>query len=268
LQVNRAWYYAKECATDWTSSQKEAVAIRDAIEKITLDFPGYGYRRVTAALQRAGWIVNHKRVLRVMREESLLCHLKRAFVRTTSSDHGHLVYPNLIRDGVIEAPDQVWVADLTYIRLPCEFVYLAAILDAFSRRWIGWHLSRQMSTQLAQTALEQALATRSVTEHLIHHSDRGVQYANTAYTERLKQQGIQISMARKGNPYDNAKAESVFKTLKREEVYLKQYRTFHEAQTNLASFLEDIYNQKRLHSSLGYLPPSECEATWREQQQI
>jgi putative transposase len=259
LQVSRSWYYEKQTRPE---AGEADVELRDAIECIILEFAGYGYRRVTHALKRAGWIVNHKRVLRIMREESLLCQLKRHFVHTTDSQHPYQVYPNLIKGMVIEAPDVVWVADLTYIRLPSTFVYLAAILDAYSRKCIGWKLSKRIDTQLTLGALEVALAARNVTTGLIHHSDRGVQYASTEYVARLHSIEAQVSMSAVGNPYDNAKAESFFKTLKREEVYLKQYQTFQEAEDNIRQFIEDMYNTKRLHSSLGYLPPTEFEEAY------
>ncbi len=262
LQVNRAWYYARQHVTDEPAKRAEEVALRDAIEQIILDFAGYGYRRVTHALQRDGWQVNHKRVLRIMREESLLCQIKRHFVQTTDSHHPFPIYPNLVNGRTPDAPDVIWVADLTYIRLRSEFVYLATILDAYSRRCIGWNLSTRIDTNLALGALEEALATRDVKPGLIHHSDRGVQYASIAYTERLLSVGMQISMSAKGNAYDNAKAESFFKTLKQEEVYLKQYQTFEEASTNIGQFIEDVYNTKRLHSSLGYVPPTEFEMAY------
>ncbi len=262
LEVNRAWYYDKHHRLPDLSKREAAVALRDAIERIVLDFPGYGYRRVTHALQRAGWKVNHKRVHRIMREESLLCHLERHFVRTTDSRHPFPIYPNLVNGHTPDAPDVIWVADLTYIRLRSEFVFLATILDAYSRRCIGWNLSTRMDTHLALGALEEALATRHVSGGLIHHSDRGVQYASYAYTERLMSMGIQISMSAKGNAYDNAKAESFFKTLKQEEVYLKQYQTFEEASANIGQFIDEVDNAKRLHSSLGYVPPIEFEAAY------
>jgi transposase InsO family protein len=261
LQVNRRWYYARLAQGELVDPDVE---LRDEIEQIILEFPGYGYRRVTHALVRAGWSVNHKRVLRLMREESLLCHLKRPFVPTTDSHHRFAVYPNLIKGLDVDAPDMVWVADITYIRLLSAFVYLAAVLDAYSRKCIGWHLSKRIDTQLALGALEQALATRDVKPGLIHHSDRGVQYASNAYVERLLSVQAHISMSALGNPYDNAKAESFFKTLKQEEVYLKQYQTFEEAQANIGQFIEDVYNTKRLHSSLGYLPPSEFEMAYAQ----
>lgn len=258
LGLGRTWYYT--CPTPEERAARD-VALRDAIERIILKFPGYGYRRMTHALQREGWAVNHKRVLRIMRQEALLCHLKRHFVVTTDSTHRYATYPNLLARTVLTAPNQAWVADITYVRLPTTFVYLACLLDAYSRRCVGWKLSRQMDTQLTLDALALALAQRHPALGLIHHSDRGVQYASLSYIERLEQAGIQVSMSAKGNPYDNAKAESFFKTLKREEVYLNDYQTVAEVEAQLSHFIEDVYNVKRLHSSLGYLPPAEFEAT-------
>ena len=260
LQVSRSWYYEKQTRAE---EDEADVELRDTIERIILDFRGrIGYRRVTHALKRVGWIVNHKRVLRIMREASLLCQLKRHFVHTTDSHHRYQVYPNLIKGMTIETPDVLWVADLTYIRLPSTFVYLAAILDAYSRKCVGWKLSNRIDTQLALGALEAALTTRHVRAGLIHHSDRGVQYASTEYVARLHSIEAQVSMSAVGNPYDNAKAESFFKTLKCEEVYLKQYQTFQEAEDNIREFIEDVYNTKRLHSSLGYMPPTEFEEAY------
>ncbi len=197
-----------------------------------------------------------------MREESLLCQLKRQFVHTTDSHHPYPVYPNLVNGRTPDAPDVIWVADLTYIRLQSEFVYLATILDAYSRKCVGWNLSTRIDTNLTLGALEEAFATRELKPGLIHHSDRGVQYASIAYTERLLSVGVQISMSAKGNAYDNAKAESFFKTLKQEEVYLKQYQTFEEASATSGQFIDDVYNTKRLHSSLGYMPPVEFEMAY------
>lgn len=213
LGVSRSWYYARPSAEE---QAEQDVNLRDAIERVTLEFPGYGYRRVTHALQRDGWSVNHKRVLRVMRQESLLCQLKQRFLVTTDSTHGLPTYPNLLADLALSAPNQAWVADITYVRLPTGFVYLACVLDAYSRRCVGWKLSRQIDTQLTLDALEMALTQRQPAPGLIHHSDRGVQYASLAYVARLEQAGARVSMSAKGNPYDNAKAESFFKTLKRE----------------------------------------------------
>jgi len=256
FRVGRTGYYAHATATARTGD----TALRAAIETIVLAFPGYGYRRVTAALHREGWLVNHKRVLRVMREESLLCQLQRRFVVTTDSRHGCRVYPNLLCRMMLTGLDQAWVADITYIRLPTAFVYLACVLDAYSRRCVGWQVSREIDTTLTLAALDHALAQRRPRPGLIHHSDRGVQYASAAYVARLEEAGAQVSMSAVGNPYHNAKAESFFKTLKHEEVYLKDYRSFEEAEANLERFIEDVYNTKRLHSSLGYLPPIEFEA--------
>lgn len=256
LGISRSWYYAQRDVIDGDDTTE----LRERIEAIVLEFPGYGYRRVTKTLHRADQIVNHKRVLRMMREESLLCQLKRRWIRTTDSVHALTTYPNLVKTRVITALNQVWVADITYVRLPKTFCYLAAILDAFSRRVIGWALSRWIDTALTLHALDHALATRPRLAGLIHHSDRGVQYASQVYVARLQEFGIQVSMSGVGNPYDNAKAESFFKTLKTEEVYLKDYQTFAEAEQNLARFIEEVYNAKRLHSSLGYRPPNEFEA--------
>lgn len=205
-------------------------------------------------------VVNHKRVLRIMREESLLGHLKKRFVvKTTDSRHGLPVYPNRLAGLELRTVNQAWVADLTSIRLRQEFVYLACLLDAYSRRGVGWSLSREMTTHLTLVALQRAITLRQPAAGLIHHSDRGVQYASHEYVAQLEQIGAQISMSSVSNPYDNAKAESFFKTLKQEEVYLKEYEPFADAQANLQDFSERVYNCKRLHSSLGYLPPIEFE---------
>ncbi len=257
IGVSRSWYYERPSTA---GKAKKDVALRDAIEHIVLEFAGYGYRRVAAALRRAGWSVNHKRVLRIMREESLLCQLKRRFVPTTDSAHSFGVYPNLIKERQLDRLDQAWIADITYVRLPTAFCYLAAILDAYSRRCVGWHLSRFIDTSLTLSALEMALAARRPESELIHHSDRGVQYASSEYVLRLEEAGARISMAAVGNPYENAKAESFFRNLKMEEVYIKDYRDFEEAEENIGRFIEEVYNQKRLHSSLEYLPPVEFEA--------
>lgn len=233
--------------------------LRDAIQRIALEFPSYGWRRMTAELQRRGWAVNHKRVYRVMREDNLLCLRKRRFVVTTDSDHALPVYPNLARQMALTGLDQLWVADLTYIRLELEFVYLAVILDAFSRRVIGWALDHLLEAALTLQALRMALERRRPAPGLVHHSDRGVQYASRDYTQLLQDHGVQISMSRKGNPWDNAACESFIKTLKYEEVYRTEYRDLADARAGIGVFLEKVYNQKRLHSALGYLPPAEFE---------
>ena len=233
--------------------------LRDAIQKLAVEMPAYGYRRITAALRRDEWVVNHKRVLRLMRADNLLCLRRRAFVRTTDSDHELRVYPNLALDLKVDGLNQLWVADITYIRLLLEFVYLAVILDAFSRRVIGWALDRRLEAELALAALRMAIARGRVAPGLVHHSDQGVQYASGDYIELLNEQGILISMSRRGNPYDNAQAESFMKTLKYEEVYRTEYLDFADARRRIGHFLESVYNEKRLHSALGYLPPAEFE---------
>jgi putative transposase len=229
--------------------------LRDAMQQIALHFPAYGYRRITAELNRRGFAVNHKRVLRLMRQDNLLCLRRKAFVLTTDSRHNLPVYPNLARDIVPQRVNQLWVADITYIRLRLEFVYLAVLLDAFSRRVIGWALGRTLQAGLAVSALRLALRQRRPQPGLVHHSDRGVQYASLDYTALLQEHKIQISMSRKGNPYDNAACESFMKTLKYEEVYRTEYRDLDDAYAQIGEFLERIYNQQRLHSALGYVPP-------------
>lgn len=258
FSVSRSWYYEKSAAAEQKAVKD--LDLRDGIERIVLEFAGYGCRRVTAELRRRGWVVNRKRVLRIMREESLLCQIRRRFVPTTDSTHGFGIYPNLIKDMELDGVNQAWSSDITYIRLPTAFCYLAAVLDAYSRRCVGWRLSRLIDTSLTMAALEMALASRRPDPGLIHHSDRGVQYGSSEYVSRLEQAGILISMAAVGNPYENAKAESFFRSLKMEEVYLKDYRDFEEAEENIGQFIEEVYNEKRLHSSLGYLPPVGFEA--------
>lgn len=249
-----------------TSPEAVEADLRDAIEQIALEFSCYGYRRITAQLARQGFTVNHKRVLRLMREDNLLCLRKRRFVKTTNSEHSLPVYQNRAAKLTVSGLDQLWVSDITYIRLANEFVYLAVVLDAFSRRVVGWHLSRRLDARLTVAALHMALEARRPKAGLVHHSDRGVQYAAAEYTDLLKAHGIQISMSRVGNPYDNAKAESFMKTLKYEQVYLCEYRNLAEARAGIGEFIECVYNQKRLHSSLGYLPPAEFEALHRQPQ--
>jgi transposase InsO family protein len=237
----------------------EDTEIRDNIQQIALDMPCYGYRRITVALRRMGCPVNHKRVLRLMREDNLLCLRKRRFVRTTNSDHGLPVYPNLVPGMVLDGINQLWVSDITYIRLRREFVYLAVILDAYSRRCLGFSLGRRLDHRLALEAFRKAIDNRDIEPGIVHHSDRGVQYACKEYTDLLKENGFRISMSRVGNPYDNAFAESFIKTLKQEEVYLWEYENMTDACSSIASFIDEVYNLKRLHSSLGYLPPVEFE---------
>lgn len=254
--VSRAGFYRFRSEPEATDTEIE---LRDALQKVALEMPAYGYRRVTAELKRRGWAVNHKRVLGIMRADNLLCLRRKSFVRTTDSQPGWPIYPNLVPQLVLTGVDQLWVADITYIRLLYEFVYLAVILDAFSRKVIGWALERTLEAELALAALRMALSRRQMQPGLVHHSDRGVQYACQQYTELLKQQGFRISMSRAGNPYDNAHAESFLKTLKYEEVYRSEYRDLAEARSQIRQFIEKIYNEKRLHSALGYRSPAEYE---------
>ena len=254
--LSRAGFYRRRQPPQAMPVEME---IRDELQKIALESPVYGYRRITAELRQRGFAVNHKRVLRMMGEDNLLCVRGRAFVVTTDSRHQLPVYPNLARQITPTAINQLWIADITYIRLRMEFVYLAVVLDAFSRRVIGWALGRSLEAGLAVTALRMALIERQPAPGLVHHSDRGVQYASLDYTEMLKQHEAIISMSRKGNPYDNAACESFMKTLKYEEVYRNEYRDFHDARASIGEFLERVYNQKRLHSALGYVPPAEFE---------
>jgi len=233
--------------------------LRNEIQKIALEFPCYGRPRITAELKRRGWKVNHKRVARIMREDNLLCLRRKKFVTTTDSNHGLKVYPNLAGEMELTGIDQLWVADITYIRLETEFIYLAVVLDAYSRKAIGWSLDRTLEDDLAIAALQMAFRRRSPAEGLTHHSDRGVQYASNDYTGLLEDHGVRISMSRKGNPYDNAFCESFMKTLKYEEVYRQEYRDLADAHASIERFIEKIYNGKRLHSALDYRPPIEFE---------
>ncbi len=260
LNISRRTYYynLKESLIE-QCDKTDRVNIHD----IALEFPKYGYRRVTKEMHRRGNPINHKKVLRIMREENILCKPRKKFrITTTDSNHSYPIYPNLAKDIILIGINQLWVADITYVHLLSECVYLAVIIDVYSRKCIGWSLDRHIDTYLVLTALNMALDVRL--EHgisgLIHHSDRGVQYACNEYVNRLNELGIRISMSRKGNPYDNAFAESFMKTLKAEEVYLKEYKTFDDAYNNIKEFIEIVYNNKRLHSSIGYLPPDEFEA--------
>ena len=263
-QVSRASYYRFEESP--RSGSDSDMELRDVIQRIALEWPSYGRRRITQELRRRGWKVNPKRIHRLMREDNLLCVRKRKFVVTTDSNHGKKVYPNLARKMILTDLDQLWVADITYIRLREEFVFLAVILDAYSRRVIGWALDRTIEDDLTLRALRMALARRVIEPGMVHHSDRGSQYASGEYTDLLKDNDIEISMSRKGNPWDNAACESFMKTLKYEEVHRNEYRDLNEARSTIRVFLEKVYNRKRLHSAIGYVPPVEFEANLLTQQ--
>jgi len=255
--VSRASFY--RFGKDNPSRTDSDMDLRDAIQRVALEWPSYGRPRITAELRRRGWKVNPKRVYRWMREDNLLCVRKRKFVVTTDSNHDRKVYPNLAGDMVLTGIDQLWVADITYIRLGSEFVYLAVVIDAYSRRVIGWALERTVEDDLPLAALRQALELRQPAPGVVHHSDRGSQYASGDYTDLLKAHGCQISMSHKASPWENAGCESWMKTLKSEEVYRQEYRDLAEARASIAQFIDEVYNQKRLHSALGYQPPVEFE---------
>ena len=257
-QVSRAGFYRWRRQPTPTVGADE-MELRDEVQRIALEYPCYGWRRVRRALRDCGWTVNHKRVRRIMREDNLLCVRKRKFVVTTDSHHGRQIYENLAQQMTLTGIDQLWVSDITYIRLETEFVYLAVVIDAFSRRVIGWELDRTLEDDLTLTALRMALVWRQPAPGLVHHSDRGSQYASGDYTRLLKQHGCQISMSHKASPWENARCESWMKTLKTEEVYRQEYRDLAEARASITRFIDQVYNQKRLHSALDYRSPVEFE---------
>lgn len=251
LELHPSSYYYKPC-------RRDDLTLLAKIEDVLIRFPTYGYRRVAIQLGREHQRVNHKRVARVMRENDLIRTVKRSCI-TTNSRHGYPRYPNLVSDLGIERPDQVWCADISYIHLRQGFVYLAIIMDVFTRGLRGWHLGRTLSSDLAMTALERALK-RGVPE--VHHSDQGVQYAAEGYTHCLERLGVAISMSSLGQPTENPYAERVIRTIKEEEVYLAEYADFQDAYHRIGHFIEDVYQTKRVHSALGYLTPAEFEAAY------
>jgi transposase InsO family protein len=256
-QVSRAGFYR------WLQrkeSEAEETAVRAAIQEISVEHHrNYGYRRIAAELRHRGMVVNRKRVLRMMQDDNLLAIGRRRFVTTTDSGHPFEVFLNLAKRMELTAANQLWIADITYIRLQTEFVYMAVVLDAFSRRVIGWALNRSLRSTVAVEALQQAIDTRKPQPGLVHHSDRGVQYASEDYTELLRKHGATCSMSRVGNPYDNARCESFLKTLKQEEIYCHEYRDLDDLRVHSRAFMEEYYNRQRLHSALGYLSPDAFE---------
>ena len=259
MTMARSTFYYK-AKSHSGETQKEEADLQGRIEEICLEWSSYGYRRVTAQLQDEKWHVNHKKVSRIMREKSLQCRVKRKWIKTTDSNHRFWIWRNwLKRKKRIRRLNEVWVADITYIRLLTEFVYLAVVMDLYSRKIIGWAISRNIDEALTRAALKMAFEERKPSPGCIHHSDRGVQYAANGYIQDLKGARMKISMSRKGNPYDNAAMESFMKTLKYEEVYLWDYRTMEDVLERVPFFLEDVYNRKRLHSSLGYQSPDKFE---------
>ena len=256
--VSRAGFYR---SLQDRAPVEEDMEVRSVIQQIAVEHRRrYGYRRISAELRRRGMLVNHKRVLRILREDNLLAVQPRAFVVTTDSDHNLEVFLNLASRMKLTGLNQLWIADITYIRLQAEFVYFAVILDSFSRKVVGWSLDRTLATRLPITALEQAIAERQPPPGLVHHSDRGVQYASAEYVRILQHHQMIPSMSRPANPYDNASCESFMKTLKREEIYANDYRDLTDLRANIEAFVERYYNRCRLHSVLGYRPPEEFES--------
>ena len=261
MGISRSTYYYRP--KEKTAAEKvEEANLRDEIEQIALEWPQYGYRRITAELRRRGTVVNHKKVARIMRENSLQCQIKRKFLRPKNKKTGkdrYYFFNNLIKGKSPNGVNEIWVADITYVRLEQGFIFVAVILDMFSRRVIGWAISQKMQVQLTLAALKMAIFSRKPKKGCIHHSDRGGQYASARYVETLKKAGLKVSMSRSGYPYDNAVVESFIKTLKKEEVDMTEYKDLDDLRGRIPYFLEKIYNEKRLHSKLGYVPSEEFE---------
>lgn len=268
LNIPHSTFYHKTNEPKNLTKQVQEADLIDKIEHIICELPGYGTRRVTKELKRQEWKVNRKRIQRIMRENSLLHVVKRKFVKTTDSDHSYKRYTNLAKDFIPTGPNQLWRSDITYIRILTGFVYLAIILDAYSRKVIGYALSRSLADELTIAALTMAIAQRNPSEGCIHHSDQGGQYASDDYIAKLIDHKFKISMSRQGNPYDNAMAESFMKTLKYEEVHLWDYKTMDDVLKRIPFFISQVYNKKRLHSSLGYVPPEEFETVYAEKQKV
>jgi putative transposase len=254
--VSRASFYR---GWEQKAPSEAETALRDAIQRMALAHRDHGYRRITPLIQRAGFVVGQEKVRRILRNDNLLAVRRRKFVVTSDSNHRFRIHPNLAESLELTAVNQLWVADLTYIRLRREFVFLAIVLDAFSRKAIGWQLGRTLETRLPLAALEAAIAGRQPPSGLVHHSDRGTQYASNEYVKRLEACGAHLSMSRPARPWENGKCESFIKTLKREEIDARRYSSFHQLQQHLEEFIEQIYNKVRLHSALGYRSPEEFE---------
>ena len=262
-QVSRASFYR---GWEQKAPSEAQSALRDLVQRTALAHRVYGYRRIAALVKRAGWSAGAEKVRRILKEDNLLAIRHRKFVATSDGNHRFRIHPNLAERAELSHPDQLWVADITYLRLRQEFVFLAVVLDAYSRKVIGWQLGRNLNTSLPLAALEMAIASRKPRPGLIHHSDRGTQYASNEYVQRLEQCGAHLSMSRPARPWENGKCESFMKTLKREEIDARRYSSFAELQQHVDEFLGETYNRVRLHSALGYQTPSEFEAATADRQ--